>query len=108
MEDKQIIALFWERSEQAIRETKKKYGKRCYSVAKRILKSHEDAEECVSDALLQAWEKIPPERPGILSAFLVRITRNLSLDRLRRIHAKKRGGGTYEAAYEELSECLPD
>ena len=108
MEEKEIIDLYWARSETAIRETDKKYGKFCHSIAYNILCDHEDSEECVNDTYLQTWNAIPPRRPSKLSAFLGRITRNLALNRYERETAQKRGGGQVEPAVEELAECLPD
>lgn len=92
MEDQQIVALYLARSERAITESAAKYGGLCFSVARRIVPSHEDAEECVQDAYLRAWEAIPPAKPELLGAFLSRITRNLALDRVRFEARKKRGG----------------
>ena len=106
MEDRKIVDLYFERSETAISETQKKYGKYCYSIAYNILSSSLDAEECENDTYLRAWEAIPPERPRLLKSFLGRITRNLAFDRYDRDHALKRGGST-ELALEELSECIP-
>ena len=107
MEDQEIVALFWARSEEAIREASGKYGRYCRYIAEQILHSREDSEECVNDALLQAWRTIPPQRPQHLSVFLGRITRNLSLNRWEREQACKRGGGQVPLALEELQECLP-
>ena len=108
MDEKQIIELYWNRSESAIAETEKKYGRFCYGIAFNILESHPDSEECVNDTYLQAWNAIPPHRPGRLSAFLGRITRNLALKRYERSTAAKRGGGQVPLALEELAECIPD
>ena len=83
MEDQQIIELYWARSEQAIRESETKYGAFCLSIARNILAQEQDAEECVNDTWLRAWNAMPPQRPGILSAFFGKLTRNLSLDRWR-------------------------
>ena len=93
MEDSQIIELYWKRSEQAVSETAQKYGNYCNTIAYRILNDREDAEECVNDTWLRAWNSMPPNRPGVLSAFLARITRNLSLNRCEKQNAAKRGGG---------------
>ena len=93
MEDQGIIALFFERSEQAIEETDKKYGGYCYSIAYNILSSREDSEESVSDTYLAAWNTIPPRRPNFLNAFLAKMTRHISIDRWRKLSAQKRGGG---------------
>lgn len=107
MEDGKILELFFARSEQAIRETQTKYGGYCYSVAINILENHQDAQECVSDTWLSAWNSIPPQRPRLLAAFLGSITRNLSIDRWREQRAGKRGGGEMKLALEELSGCIP-
>lgn len=93
MEDQGIIALFFERSEQAIEETDKKYGGYCYSIAYNILSNREDSEESVSDTYLAAWNTIPPRRPNFLNAFLAKMTRHISIDRWRKLSAQKRGGG---------------
>ncbi|MDR0445649.1 MAG: sigma-70 family RNA polymerase sigma factor [Oscillospiraceae bacterium] len=108
MDDSEIIELYWARSETALRETERKYAKQCHSVAYNILKNREDAEECVNDTLERAWNAIPPARPEKLAAFLLKITRNLSLDRYDAAHAQKRGSGSVAAAIDELAECLPD
>ena len=102
MEDQKIIDLYWQRSEQAIMETDRKYGGYCFSVAYNILSNREDAEESVSDTYLAAWRAMPPKRPGILSSFLGKITRHLSIDRWRRRSAQKRGGGEVPLVLEEL------
>ena len=106
MEDAAIVALYWQRDEAAIAETDRKYGRYCRSIAQNILASPEDAEECVSDTWLSAWNAMPPQRPGSLPPFLGRIVRNLSISRWRRSHAQKRGGGL-ETLLSELEDCLP-
>ena len=106
MEDGQIIDLYWNRDQRAIPETDGKYGRTLHGIAWNLLRSREDAEECVNDTYLRAWEAIPPARPGALRAWLGRITRNLSLDRWKRRGAEKRGGGA-EALLGELEDCLP-
>ena len=106
MEDSEIIRLYWERSEQAIRESEMKYGPYCRAIARNILPIPEDAEETVSDTWLRAWNSIPPQKPQRLSAFLGRITRNLAFDRWRRMSAEKRGGGGLDLVLEELAECV--
>ena len=108
MDDRTIIALFFKRDEAAIAETCKKYESYCYSIAYRVLGSREDAEECVNDTYLAAWNSIPPQAPRNLSTFLGKITRNLSLKRVRKQTAQKRGGGAGILTLEELSECSPD
>ena len=107
MEDQQIIELYWARSEQAIRESETKYGAFCLSIARNILAQEQDAEECVNDTWLRAWNAMPPQRPGILSAFFGKLTRNLSLDRWRYNRAAKRGGPQVETALEELGGVHP-
>lgn len=107
MEDSRIIDLYWQRSEAAIGETEKKYARYCHSISFNILHSKEDAEECVNDTWLNAWNTMPPCQPSCLAAFLGRITRNLSLDRFKRYSAEKRGGGQTELALDELDEAVP-
>ena len=107
MEDQKIVDLYWERAASAIQETQKKYGKYCYHIAYAILYSNEDAEECVNDTYLRAWNAMPPAKPSRLSTFLGKITRHLALDRLDKHHAKKRSG-PITLALDELSECIPD
>ena len=106
MEDGEIVALYWARDSRAIRESEEKYGAYCASIARSILGSPEDAEECVSDTWLRAWNAMPPQRPSLLSAFFGRITRNLAFDRWRSSSAQKRGGGETAAVLEELSDCV--
>ena len=106
MEDETIIGLYNDRDEAAITETDKKYGGYCRTVSYNILQSRPDTEECVNDAYHHTWNAIPPERPRSLKAFVGRITRNLSLNRLSEKKAAKRGGGRYEAVYDELDSAL--
>ena len=107
MEDVRIVELFWERSETAIEETQRKYGRYCYHIAYNILFSNEDSEECVNDTYLRAWNAMPPHRPERLSAFLGKIVRNLALDRYDKKMATKRSAGV-ELALDELEECVAD
>lgn len=107
MEDSRILELYWERSEEAITETQTKYGRYCHRIAKNILNSDEDAEECVNDTYVRAWNCMPPERPNKLGTFLGRITRNLALDRYDARRAHKRNGNM-ELALDELGECISD
>lgn len=107
MDDRQIVELYWNREEQAIKETQMKYGSYCYSIAHHILQNREDAEESVNDTYLGAWKSMPPHRPQYLSAFLGKITRNLSLKKWRERHAAKRGGGEVALTLEELKDCIP-
>ena len=108
MEDSQIIALYFQRSEQAIEETAKKYGKYCFSIAHNILGNREDAEEAVSDTYLGAWATIPPHKPVVLSTFLGKIARRTAIKRWQKSRTQKRGGGELALALEELSEFLSD
>ncbi len=108
MEDREIIELYNLRSETAIAQTDVKYGAFCRSIAFHILRDTEDAAECVSDTYLAVWNTIPPSQPQCLRAFLGKITRNLSLNRLEKQHAQKRGGTQAELVLEELSSCIPD
>ncbi|MBQ8647783.1 MAG: sigma-70 family RNA polymerase sigma factor [Oscillospiraceae bacterium] len=106
MEDHAIVELYWARESRAIEESDRKYGRLCRSLAADLLASREDAEECVNDAWLRAWNTMPPQRPGSLGAFLARITRNLSIDRWRAARAKKRGEGL-TLLTDELEDCVP-
>ena len=106
MDDKSIIQLYFDRNEKAIEEAAAKYGSYCCAVAENILASREDAEECVNDALLKAWNAIPPAKPAVLRTFLGRITRNTALDLYKKKTAEKRGGGQFAAVLGELAECV--
>ena len=105
MYDEKIIALYWYRDQTAIAETQQKYGRYCGSIAHNIVHDAQDAEECVNDTWMRAWNSMPRERPQLLAAFLGAITRNLSLDCYRRKHSEKRGGGVMPYIYEELHDC---
>ena len=105
MEDERILDLFFAWSQQALREVDAKYGRLCLSLAGNFLRDERDAEECVNDAWLGAWNAIPPARPCPLRAWLCRVVRNLALKRQERETAAKRGGG-YSASLEELEDCL--
>lgn len=107
MEDRAIIELFFQRSEEAISATDKKYGPYCLSIARNILPDREDAREAVNDTYLGAWNAIPPHVPNSLAAFLGKITRRISINRYQANHAAKRGGGEVTLALEELSGCIP-
>ncbi len=107
MEDQKIVDLYWERAEEAIKQTEKKYGVYCHSVAYRILHSEEDARECVNDTYLRAWEAMPPHRPNRLSTFLGKITRNLALNRYWHDRAEKRRP-EMELILDEVEAFLPD
>lgn len=105
--DEEVIRLYQQRDEAAIRATDDRYGAYCYSIANGILCSAEDARECVNDTWLRAWNAIPPQHPRCLRAFLAKITRNLAFDRFKREHAHKRGSGELQLALDELEECVP-
>ena len=107
MKDEDIIELYWKRNENAISETENKYGKYCHSVSYGILQNHADADECVNDTLVGAWNSMPPQRPARLASFLGKITRNLSLNRLKYCNAEKRGNGQLETVLSELEDCIP-
>ena len=107
MEDRQIVELFLRRSETAIAAASEKYGAYCHSIAFRILHNERDAEECVNDAYLSAWNAIPPHTPERLSTFLGKLTRNLAVNRYQFSHAAKRGGGQVEVVLSELADCIP-
>ncbi len=106
MEDQAIIELYFRRSEQAISETAEKYGGYCGAIATNILSLPEDAEECLNDTWLAAWNDIPPSRPGCLRAYLGRLVRNLAITRFRYVHAAKRASGM-DVLLSELEDCLP-
>lgn len=105
MEDQQIIQKFYERQEQALKDLSNKYGTLCQAIANRILSNQQDAEECVNDALLVAWNTIPPEHPDPLSAYICRITRNISLKKYHANTAQKRNH-YYDVLLDELQESL--
>lgn len=107
MEDTKIIALFWERNEQAVKETDTAYGHRLYSLSNRILNNREDAEESVSDTYMETWNSIPPKRPAHFYAYLAAICRNRSLDRLDWRMAAKRNAEVV-ALTQEMENCIPD
>lgn len=107
MKDHEIIDLYWKRKETAISATAEKYGKYCHTISYNILHNNEDAEECVNDTYLGAWKSMPPQRPEHLSAYLGKITRNLSLNRFKRYTAEKRGLGQTELVLSELEDCIP-
>ena len=106
MDDKQIIALYHERSETAILETANKYGHYCSYIAYHILYNEQDSEECVNDTYFRAWQAIPPQCPNQLSVFLGKITRNLALDKYRYYNREKRGNGQMALILDELQECV--
>ena len=115
MEDEKIVQLIWDRNENGINELSEKYDRYCFCISERIVHDEEDAKECVNDTWLRTWNTIPPSRPSVLSTFLAKIVRNLSLNRYRDMHALKRGGNSVNIAIEEqdmeyklLTESIED
>lgn len=107
MDDLKIIKLYFERDEQAIKETDTKYGKLCHSIAYNILNNHEDSEECVNDTYMGIWNAIPPTKPHSFMSFVCKITRNLALKRLEFMTREKRSQSVV-VSLEELETVLPD
>lgn len=105
MDDERIIELFFARSEQAIGELDIKYGKLCHNLSHNILGNRSDAEECVNDAYLGAWNAIPPAKPNPLQAYICKIVRNISLKLYYRKEAAKRSS-SYTVAMKELEASL--
>lgn len=106
MEDEKIVALYWARDDRAIDESRQKYEPYCLSIARRILRVEQDAEESVNDTWLGAWNAMPPHRPAVLATFLGKLTRRIALKRWEAARAQKRGGDTVALALEELGECV--
>ena len=106
MEDTKIVQMYWDRDEKAIEATAQKYGAYCHRVAYQIVDSDEDAEECVNDTYLQAWNSMPPNRPKILRTYLAKVTRNLAFNLYKHHHAEKRGSGEIPLVLDELSEVV--
>ena len=107
MPDTEIVELYWQKNEAAIRETERKYGAYLYRIACNILRNRLDCEECVNDTYLGTWNKIPPERPGALRLFLTKITRDLSIDRYRHNAAARRIPSELIVSLDEMSTTLP-
>ena len=108
MEDTLIVEMYLRKEENAITQTADKYGNYCQAIAYNILYNREDAEESVNDTWLDAWNSMPPHKPSVLSAFLGKITRRISIDRWRKKHAGKRGGGEMVLVLDELEDCICD
>ena len=106
MQDQEILDLFFARDEQAIAVCERQFGPDCKRLSMGILHSESDADECVNDTWLKAWNAIPPKRPSPLRAFLLRVTRNLSINRLRYNHSECRDR-SLTVALEELEGCIP-
>lgn len=107
MDDSRIVDLYWQRNEQAIKETADKYGGYCMKISQNILSDFSDSEENVNDTYLQAWKSIPPNRPKSLKAFLGKLSRNLALNKYKAKHTRKRGAGEFAVSLDELSICTP-
>ncbi len=106
MEDLQIISLYFKRDEAAISETSTKYGAFCHGIALNILSIDADADECVNDTYLRAWNSIPPQKPDKLGAWLGKVVRNIAFDLWKKNHRQKRYAGM-EQLLSELEDCIP-
>ncbi len=106
MDDKRIIDLFFDRNENAIKETQTKYGKLCFKIAHNILRNREDAQEIENDTYLALWQRIPPARPENFTAFICRIARNIAMKKYEYNTADKRSGSV--VSWSELEESIPD
>ena len=106
MEDEAIVSLYWQRNESAIRETERKYDRYLTKIAMNILADREDSRESVNDSYLAAWNSMPPHRPGVLSTYLGKITRRISIDRFRYRNREKRRQSEYEISLSELGDCV--
>ena len=106
MEDEAIVTLYWERNEHAIEQTKEKYERYLTRIAYNILSDIQDSEESVSDTYFKAWNAMPPHRPTVLSTFLGKITRQVSIDRFRTKNREKRRFSEYAVSLNELEDCI--
>ncbi len=106
MEDERIVSLYWDRDERAIRETETKYDRYLTKIAYNILNNLEDSRESVNDTYLAAWESMPPHRPSVLSAYLAKLTRRISIDCFRYRTREKRMGSEYALSLSELGDCV--
>jgi len=107
MDDVTIVELYWRRDEIAVSETEKKYGRYLTKIAYNILANIEDSRESANDTYLKAWNSIPPYKPSVLSTYLGKITRHISIDTFRKRGSKKRLGSEYALSLSELEECVP-
>ena len=105
MEDERIVSLYWDRSEAAIRETQTKYDRYLTKIAYNILNNIDDSRESVNDTYLAAWNSMPPHRPSVLSTYLAKLTRRISIDCFRRRTRDKRKVSQYALSLEELGDC---
>jgi RNA polymerase sigma-70 factor (ECF subfamily) len=107
MRDDEIVTLYWRRDERAIQETKNEYGRYLFKIANNILADLEDSRESVNDTYLAAWNSIPPQRPGVLSTYLGKLTRRISIDLFRKKNREKRRASEYALSLNELEEGIP-
>ena len=108
MEDWEIVALYWDRDQEAIAHTQRQYGSYLYKIAWQVLADREDSEESVNDTYLRAWHSMPPQRPKALLAYLSKLARQAAIDIFRKRNSKKRQASQYACSLEELEECLSD
>lgn len=108
LSDSKIIGLYFDRNENAIKQSQEKYGGYCYTIAYNILDNKEDSEECVNETWLRAWNAIPPKKPSKLGSFFGRISRNIALDKYKSDNRLKRGNGEMTVILDELESCIPD
>ncbi len=106
MEDEQIVSLYWARDEKAIGETEKKYDRYLTKIAYNILSDYEDSRESVNDTYLAAWDSMPPHRPAVLSTYLGKLTRRISIDIFRGRNRQKRKASEYALSLSELGDCV--
>ena len=108
MNDDAIVALYWQRDESAITVTQEKYNAYLMKIARNILNDTEDSEESVNDTYLAAWNSMPPQKPVVLSAYLGKITRRISISMFRKRNADKRRGGEFALSLDEMEEVFTD
>ena len=108
LEDNEIIELYWERDEEAISETDKKYGRYLFTIANNIVNNRLDSEECVNDTYLGTWNAIPPTRPNVFQVFLSKVMRNIAVDKFREKSAQKRIPSELMSSLDEISEVFDD
>lgn len=108
MKDEQIVALYWDRNEDAIQQTQQKYGAYLSKIAYNILSDFEDSKECVNDTYLKAWNSMPTHRPSVLSTYLGKIARQISIDVFRKKNSAKRYASEYAISLAELGDSLSD
>lgn len=105
MDEGRIMEMLFSRSQQAVEELRKKYGKLVLRIANNVLNNYEDAQECENDTYLAIWNSIPPKRPESLINYTCGIAKNISLKRYRDEHCQKRSA--VFVAIDELADCLP-